>query len=380
MNSINNDFLKISVLIVLQKAGKLSISQRTELDNWLSANPAFNPFLETLNDPDHIRVELERMNRFDTEISLKKLHHKYSQKKTLKLWHQIIGVAAILACIIIGVYLYRLNTANNARQQLYANDIKPGSNKATLTLSSGKIIELNDSKTGVVIDSRKLSYNDGTVITPMSTSPDNDQITAATPRGGTYQVFLPDGTHVWLNAESTLKFPAKFSTSNRSVTLTGEAYFEVSKDKTRPFVVTSGQHQVEVLGTHFNINAYADETDIRTTLLEGRVKVNQDIILKPNEQSIVNGKNIRVIPVIASSFTDWKDNKFYFKNERLSSVMRKLARWYDVDIEFQTNLDNLGTFSGTTSKYDNLSKVLILMEQSEGLHFNIEGRKVIVSK
>jgi ferric-dicitrate binding protein FerR (iron transport regulator) len=243
-------------------------------------------------------------------------------------------------------------------------------------------------------------------------------LTAATPRGGTYQITLPDGTKVWLNAASSLKFPASFgSLKTRSVELTGEGYFEVAKDKAHPFIVATAKQEVQVLGTHFNINAYNDEGSTKTTLLEGSVSVSSlplysssrgkrsderplghatsrdlsyrrddgggrdDVVLKPNQESVLtNNAQIRVTDVTAEDAVAWKNGDFVFRGEALESVMRKVARWYDVEVVYADDVPRDVVIGGYVSRSRNISVVLERMAKTGRIKFKIEGKKITVMK
>jgi ferric-dicitrate binding protein FerR (iron transport regulator) len=323
-------------------------------------------------------------------------------RSTRKLWPRIAAAAAVLLVVGAALFFYtqRHLEGSVATRDLLANDIKPGGNRAYLVLSNGKRVSLTDAANGELAQEAGVEITKtangqviyttrhpegGTTEGPVSgRSLPGVEMTAMntieTPRGGQYQVRLPDGSKVWLNAASKLIYPVSFNgRGQRVVELSGEAYFEIFKNKLQPFVVKSKNQEVTVLGTHFNVNSYSDEPDTKTTLLEGSVRIN-GTILKPNEQAVLAGGKLSVKEVEAVSFTDWKDGQFYFRNEALPSVMRKLARWYNVDIQFQGQIDQSTTFSGVVSKYDQISKVLTLMEKSEGLHFKIEGRTVTVLK
>ncbi|WP_316836795.1 FecR family protein [Pedobacter nutrimenti] len=312
-----------------------------------------------------------------------------ANRSTRKLWPRIAAAAAILLVVGAALFFYtqRHLEGSAATRDLLANDIKPGGNKAYLVLSNGKRVSLTDAANGELAQEAGVEIAKTANGQVIYTARGSDGIkysnalnTIETPRGGQYQVRLPDGSKVWLNAASKLIYPVSFNgRGQRVVELSGEAYFEIFKNKLQPFVVKSKNQEVTVLGTHFNVNSYSDEPDTKTTLLEGSVRIN-GIILKPNEQAVLAGGKLSVKEVEAASFTDWKDGQFYFRNEALPSVMRKLARWYNVDIQFQGPIDQSTTFSGVVSKYDQISKVLTLMEKSEGLHFKIEGRTVTVLK
>lgn len=304
------------------------------------------------------------------------------------------AAAAVLITLSVGFYLFQ-----PVKQKRFAatgtglsRDLAPGGNKATLTLSNGAVISLTDaangkiaSQSGANISKAKtgqLVYTHNDVATGL-----DDYNSISTPKGGQYQIILPDGTKVWLNAASSLKYPVAFSGTTRKVELNGEAYFEVAKDKTKPFIVRTTKQEVTVLGTHFNINAYADEPNTRTALLEGLVKIQQlehpaSLIIKPGQAALVGDQNssskIQLTTIDPDEVVAWKNGYFMFDSENLESILRKVARWYDVDISYQSRNSANKEFSGTISKYSNASQVLKKLELTEAVHFKIEGRKIIV--
>lgn len=265
-------------------------------------------------------------------------------------------------------------------------DILPGGNKAVLKLANGQLIILDSAVNGqlavqgntsvVKLDNGKIAYESGA-------SGTNEVLynTVSTPKGGQYTLVLGDGTQVWLNAASSITYPASFSGDTRDVQITGEAYFEVAKDQRHPFHVNFGGTTVEVLGTHFNVNAYADDGVSRTTLLEGSVKVvsgTQQLLIRPAEQAVKAGdnltanKNVNIEQVMA-----WKNGLFNFDGANLQMVLRQLERWYDVEIVYDGNVPQR-KFGGEISRNLNLSEVLKVLEKVE-VKFKIEGRKLIVS-
>jgi transmembrane sensor len=306
-------------------------------------------------------------------------------------WKGVTAAAAAVTAIVFGVWFYY--SANTPRHpelvsgSPLANDIAPGKNTATLTLANGKTINLSDTKTGVVINTNKLSYNDGTDLNGrhpelVSGSPPQ-QLTASTPRGGTYIITLPDGTKVWLNADTKLEFPSEFGKNKqRIVHLSGEAYFEVAKNKRMPFIVVTDKQEVTVLGTHFNISAYGDEEASKTTLLEGSVKVTAFGIvrmLSPGQQTSLKGDEISIENVDIEDQIAWKNGNFVFNDEDLESIMRKISRWYDVEIYYQDRPQKPSSL-GMLSRSKNLSALLKVLESSGKVHFKVEGRRVIVMK
>jgi len=305
-----------------------------------------------------------------------------------QLWGRIVLAASILMVLSVIALFYKFNTSiRDLRKQTaaYAN-ISPGGNTAILTMGNGKKIRLSDAQTGVVVSQTGLVYNDGTAVQIIEQKTDRASLqTISTPRGGTYQVTLVDGTKVWLNAASSLTYPSNLNESKqRKVKLEGEGYFEVAKNKSRPFIVESKYQTLEVLGTHFNINSYVEEANIKTTLLEGSVQLfssdENTIILKPGQQSLIGADKTKVVSVNVEAAIDWKNGDFVFAGEDFKTTMRKIARWYNVDIIYATDFTENIKLGGWMSRKSKLSTVLNRIEKAGKIHFKIEGRKIIVEK
>lgn len=304
--------------------------------------------------------------------------------KRISIWSRI-SIAAALILIVGGLFLFYNHNYGSGRlnRDIVKNNILPGKNVAVLTLSNGKRIDLSDEKSGIVIDASKLTYSDGTSVGQEDELQGNKLISAETPRGGTYQVILPDGSKVWLNAASILKFPATFSgKANREVELIGEAYFEIQKDKIHPFKVKTIQQEVEVLGTHFNVNAYAEEGPVKTTLLEGSVKLvhqKKMAYLKPGQQGFIAADDdFNVVKADLNYVSAWKNGEFIFNGTDLRSLMRQISRWYDVDVIYEQGVKD-DVFFGKIKRNAELSKVLKILALGD-VHFKIEDRKIIVMK
>lgn len=320
------------------------------------------------------------------------------KQKTLSLWYPVAIAAGLLLVLSVGIFFFLSKSRQNTKDIAYS-DIDPGSYKAVLTLANGHKIMLTDSIRG------KLAEQAGIEITKTSEgqlqylvkdkAADNPKAlynTITTPRGGKYQVNLPDGTKIWLNAASSLKFPTSFAgLKERRVELTGEAYFEVAKlgarshmkTKKIPFIVVSDKQEVEVFGTHFNISTYDNEPDVKTTLLEGSVGVtvfnviHQYELLKPGEQSVFKSGKLSVAPVDTEAEVAWKDGNFNFEEENIQSIMRKLERWYDIQVVYNGPVSE-ATFGGKISASRPLSKALKLLESAGIVHFKVEGRRITV--
>jgi len=265
-------------------------------------------------------------------------------------------------------------------------DIAPGGNKAILSLADGSQIPLSSTHSGVVIRADQLFYNDGTPIGQRSgQEKPGGWNTITTPRGGQYQVILPDSSRVWLNAASSLRYPVSFSSNERIVELIGEAYFEVEHHRKYPFKVKMEGQEVEVLGTHFNISNYAAEGTVRTTLLEGRVRVTNTAnavskVLRPGQQAVQSGNLLTVNEIDTVGAIAWKNGLFAFDDEPLEAIMTKIAQWYDVEVVYQEGVNKRLLFGGTVSRYDHVSKVLDKLELTGGITFKITGRRIMVMK
>ncbi|MDR6785234.1 transmembrane sensor [Pedobacter africanus] len=324
------------------------------------------------------------------------LQHKTVQLRKRKSWFSITAsAAAVLFLLGIGIYFYA-NRFSHKEPVKFVNtaDIYPGKKGAVLTLSNGKKVYLSEAVNGQLADEAGVDITktaDGQIIYDSRHSATNSikTNTLSTARGEIYQLLLPDGTRAWINAASTLKYPTSFSGSkNRRVQLSGEAYFEVKKNQGQPFIVESSRQQVEVLGTHFNVNSYAEESTVMTTLLEGSVRIlalrpsshaTGSAILKPGEQSVLSAQSsLKVAAVNTETVIAWKNNEFMFDGESIESVMKMISRWYDVEIIYTGNKPT-EKFIGSISRTHPLSKALGLLASTGGITFRVEGRKVYVS-
>ena len=385
-------------LLERYKDGSMTHEERGMLESWYN--------YEVENNTTHQGMQ-ENLAKLDARFSA--MLYKPEAKSRL-LWPRIAAVAAV-ALVAFGVYLFNQNAVTD--KDLHAEfvsgskDIAPGKNAATLTLPNGKTIALSDAKNGVVIDATRIAYSDGTSLssssslvgsssslvgsssslrggTPKQSTPGDQPASSTpviltTPRGGQYQVILPDGTHVWLNAASTLKFPAVFAKNERRVELIGEGFFEVQHNEKKPFRVISNGQMVEDLGTEFNINAYSDEANIKTTLVSGAAKVN-GLILKPNEQTVLTDKSIKIVDADVEKDLAWKNGDFIFRDDDFSTVMRKVARWYDVEVVYDEDAPTDLKLAGWIPRSKNISSILNTMQSTGKVHFKVNGRRIIVEK
>lgn len=299
--------------------------------------------------------------------------------------------AAAVLVLCIGSYYWmshQMFTNENIAEQSDAYVIKPGGNKAMLTLADGSHIELDSSREGTLTTqgSALVVNNSSSILTyGANKSSAGEQVVyniLSTPRGGQYCLVLSDGTKVWLNANSSIRFPATFNGDTRSVSIKGEAYFEVAKNKAKPFLVTAKEATVTVLGTHFNIMAYEDESVMTTTLLEGAVKVSKGDkfkILKPGVQAqILEDATMKTEIVDVDEEMAWKNGWFNFNSWDVQRIMRQISRWYDIDVVYEGKMPT-GHYSGIVSRENNISQVLQIMKAG-GVDFKIEDRRIIVSE
>ncbi len=307
--------------------------------------------------------------------------------KRVSYFTRYAAAAVILIAFSIGTYMYLRSAKPEITAATGKIDIAPGGNKAVLTLGNGRQITLEGAKNGNLAQQGATTVHktDNSLVAYQAGTSDNDATvnefnTITTPRGGQYQVILPDGTHVWLNAASSIRFPVTFAGKVRNVETTGEVYFEVAKDAHKPFNVTSAGQTVTVLGTHFNVMAYPEESSIVTTLLEGSVKItrnNVSKILKPGEQALVN-QDIKITPADVDDAVAWKNGITSFNDADIKSIMRKVSRWYDVDVKYQGQVSDR-LFTGSISRKSNLSVLLKILALNH-IQFSVEGKQLIVKQ
>lgn len=370
---------KFSALLQKYKDGTCDQEEIAWLESW---------YLQ-LNEKNKASLSSQELEEGKKLIWLA-IDAQISDQPVVRLWPKMAIAASLVLVLGAGLFFFLPGRYQRdpalAKQSIYKNDIAPGSIKATLTLSDGRKITLDGAKNGALAQQTGITITktaDGQLIYTVSDSKAASSKafnTIETPKGGQYQIRLPDGTQVWLNAASSMKFPVSFKSSKqRKVELKGEAYFEVAHLKKQPFVVKTDRQEVEVLGTHFDVKSYPDEQHTKTTLLEGLVRLNKGVLLKPGQQGLSTGNSLAVRQVNVEEELDWKNKQFILNNEDLQSVMRRLSRWYDVEVVYQGVPPDL-QFIGVVSSSRNISGVLKLMERTGKVKFRIEGRTVTVLK
>lgn len=374
---------EIAKLIRRKIEGTITAEELIELNELVQNNPSISRLLVILED-DHtlledtamylglsIDKEKEDRQRRLLENTLSKIH----SRPKVTLFRRFLPYVAAIVVVSLSALLYYKGMFNNP-QIAIVEDLAPGSNRASITLSDGRIIELSQDQHGVVLGD-ELQYEDGTLIQAM----DNAEVvysTIATPKGGQYQITLSDGTKVWLNADSKLIYPSCFKGDSRLVELEGEAYFDVStvteKGKKTPFMVKTAQQQVEVLGTQFNLKAYADDQgDTRTTLVEGAVSLHvADKILPliPGEQGVSSKKGLSKRKVDVGPYIAWKDNQFVFEEIELHEALKILSRWYDFDFSVDNAVKPIHLYA-SINRGKSLREVLNILESS-GIKFRLK--------
>ncbi len=315
-------------------------------------------------------------------------------KSKTSVWIRWVAAASVILAASLAIYYYSNIGYSKAEQQsadgLPHQDVQPGHEGAILTLANGTQVLLDTIKNGVIalqggttatVLNGALVYNVTNAVTEAVYN------TMSTPRGRQFQLTLPDGSQVWLNSASSVTYPTVFNGTERNVEITGEAYFEIAADKKKPFIVSKGNMQVKVLGTHFNVNAYDDEADIKVTLLEGSVKISNSTDsrqMQPGQQAtVIPGSDPESIKINNSADTDqvmaWKNGFFNFEGVTLTELMRQIARWYDIEVIFEPNAPRNAEFAGKATRGITLKQLVESLKEL-GINCRQEGRKLIVEK
>ncbi|OQP61812.1 hypothetical protein A3860_30565 [Niastella vici] len=405
-----------AALLLKQLRHEITEAELQELENWKAGHPSFARVCEQVNDGEQLLADLIALKQVDMEGWWQKISDQIETVKkpvpVYRRWYAYAAAAVLLLAAGTFAWKYLMPdktpaTVNGKNVPVVA-DVPPGGNRATLTLSNGAVIDLGNAGNGQLAQEGNMNVlkpKEGELkYEPATSNPRQAGAgrqpaviaynTLSTPRGGQYSLVLPDGSQVWLNATSSIKYPTQFTENERRVTITGEVYFEVkSLAKKLPFIVTvqsqagANLEVVEVLGTRFNIMAYDDEATAKTTLLKGKVKISVPgdnfRLLQPGQQAQIPqqlaGNGIKVIEVEdVEDVAGWKDGLVTLKNADVKTIMRILARWYNVEISYQGNTSNY-TFTGTLPLKNNLSVVMKLLEYN-GVHLTLQQNHKIIVK
>lgn len=370
----------------------LTEKEHDELDDWVNENDHNMQLFEDLTDEENLVANLEWMDKAQVEESYQAMQLKNAFSLPSKMInYNRIWLAAASVIILLGIFFIYRYTINqpHAVEQIATHDtilLKPGGNRATLTLADGKTIDLSNATTGIVQEDSGFLINkvaDGELVYAKEGRVNNlnSLHTLSTPVGGQYQLTLPDGTKVWLNAATSLKYPPVFGGKDRRVELSGEAYFEVAKNIQRPFkVLLEDSTSIVVTGTHFNVQAYKDANEQEVTLIEGSVNVANSVKttkLEPGTQAVIKDKAIMKRNVSdIQAIIGWKDGLFVFHDASIESIMTQIGRWYDAKIIYNAKTNQL--FNATILRKEPLGKILKLLELNGYVHFKIENKTIYV--
>lgn len=377
------------VISLMEKyaAGRLSAEEEQRFRSWMEqVSPA--EFQSLLDEAPHIPADFKALRNPSPEF-IRRLEQRLDERsvktKVFTLTRMVAAASIVVLAVIAAVYFNQKKPLQQVAQQLEQPDIHPGGNRATLRLGDGTVIALDSANEGeltrqgntriIKLSNGQLAYQGG----DEHAAPVFNTIT--TPNGGQYQIELPDGSKAWLNAASSLRFPSYFAGEERMVELEGEGYFEVAANAAKPFRVKIREGVVEVLGTSFNINAYADESAARTTLLQGAVKVHEGteaILLKPGQQAVMSNGTITKLPnADIEQAIAWKNGFFQFDGIGLPELMRQISRWYNLEVKFEGKIPER-EFAGKISRDVNLQDVLKAL-QINGVNFKRTGNILVVT-
>jgi len=372
-------------LLARYRRGECSKQEREAIEAWIDGELKRQSWNSTPEEKvafgRRLKEKIDRVVAADQDTAL--LVRMKRRRKVLFI--RLSAVACIILAFIFGKHLV---LPPPAIEQQFRHDIVPGGDKATLTLADGKQVVLTGANNGKLgqqgnaeINNSSdgyLSYNE---IIQSKTEPLAYNV-LTTPPGGQYRLRLVDGTIVWLNAASSIKYPTAFPGTERQVVVTGEAYFDVSENAGKPFIVKAGTETIQVLGTQFNVKAYSDEPSVKTTLVEGSVKITGgqgSLLLKAGQQTLLQKDHLSVVNANVEEAVAWKNGYFRFNSEDVESIMRKLARWYNIEVRYEGPKPT-EQFSGTMSRSRNISEVLDHLSYSNSVHFRVDGRIVTVSR
>ena len=383
---------RIAQLLSKKMTGELTPEEEQELQEWEQNSPSAKEVASQVLNPMNKRHRDKFVNSLDLNKSWQKLekHLPREKNKTRHLIWWTSTAAAILAIAFFFVYP-QLQQAKH--QPLPIAEIQTGSAKAVLITSEGKKFNLStqDSSRSLDLGQGLFAINSGNAIeyqeNPNTESTSNKRLnTIQVPKGGEYELILPDGTHVWINSDSELSFPTQFDSTRREVFLTGEAYFSVTKDKEKPFIVKVNEDiEIKVLGTQFNVQAYQDENTIETTLCEGSVNVSdgkQKVTLTPSLQAVYSKstKNLITRKVDTRLYSSWKDGLFVFENKPLEEIMTTLSRWYNIHVFYANQAVKTYHFTGDLERYGDFRKTLGMIEKATSIRFVINGNNIMVEE
>lgn len=383
-----NEEKEIYELIVAYLREDISDKDLVVLQKWLDQNEWHRKLVNELKDKSTLKQEINSFASFDTDKSWKSLEQK--MHKTLVKKSRIIFRWSAAAVLVLGGLFGLLHMHNNEKPKdtrIEIAQIQPGGTRAVLITGEGHQVSLQGMKdTALVLaaNERVEIGKDGELkYTPSVESSIPEWHTLRIPKGGEFRITLDDGTEVWLNSASELRYPSHFVGEERRVELIGEAYFEVARNEFLPFIVDTKDMDVRVLGTSFNVSVYPDEEKSHATLVEGRVEVKnkmngKNVMLEPGEQALLQGEKMDVRKVNTKLYSIWRLDRFTFSSEDMEGVTRKLSRWYNVNVFFENPSMKQKRFTGSLPKYADISKVLEIIEMTTDVKFHVKGNTIII--
>lgn len=383
------DAERIAYLIAGFLGNSLTEAEHDELDAWIVASDENTRLFEELTDQENIEAGLHWHQNLQQQKALKNIKQRINpNKKSLLTTFALYAVAACLFLAVVGYFFFQPRVTNPKNQvdlSVAPAAVQPGTDRAVLILEDGRTLLLDTSGSGNLVQEKGITVtqNGKDQLAYRGRATERISHTLSTPKGGQYSITLSDGTRVWLNAESSLQFPVSFPDGQRVVLLRGEGYFEVAKQGGSPFrvktVTRNGDStEVEVMGTHFNINSYGDEAGSITTLVEGAVRLryrSKTVVLKPGEQGQIT-TGIRVSQANMEAVLGWKNGRFVFRDASMQHIGSQIARWYNVDIEYNGAIPY--HFNATIERKEPLSRLLQLLQQTKRVRFTLEGKKLII--
>ncbi|NML40613.1 DUF4974 domain-containing protein [Chitinophaga sp. G-6-1-13] len=388
-----HDTFDHAALILRCLRGEATSAEQQQLQTWLAADPRHEALYHALQDPEQLAAGIAFQETIDVQADWETVLNRVSVTPSARkpVWTKLVVWTAAAAALLAGIILLYPRSDRHEDNRIVAdqshtfhNDVLPGGNQAVLQLGNGKTVTLGSQGGNTITEADGTAIRHGNGSLVYADAGDSTAAglynTLTTNRAGQYQLTLEDGTRVWLNAASSLTFPVHFNGTERKVTLTGEGYFEVAANARQPFKVTVNGVDILVLGTQFNIGAY-DQT-VKTTLVSGAVKVQlsgkRSWQLAPGQQAHVQHEQVSITYTDTEKAIAWKEGIFYFKDDDFRDIMEQVARWYDLELEFEGPLPSK-KISGNISRQARLSQVLEMLNYVSGAHFDIRGRKVSVS-
>jgi transmembrane sensor len=380
---------KVVKLLIAKRDRQLSTQEQKFLQEWLEEDSGNKTLYEALTDDSKIPEKIRILSEYDKKAAFLEFKKLTAKNKIRRIYLNVLKYAAILIPFVFATWLILRQNKNTITEiQTAKSEITAGSSKAILKLADGRVVNLEE-------DKDTIAELDGTIVRNSSKEIVYDAVHSRRrnniqyneieiPRGGEYQLTLSDGTKVWLNSETTIKYPVAFPKTSREVyLLNGEAFFDVTENKNSPFIVHTAKMDVNVFGTSFNVRAYSDEKELTTTLVTGKVLIREEEskaehILTPNEQASLTGSEMNIKKVDVNRYIAWKNGRILFEANTLEEIFNDLGRWYDIKVDFEDPATRDLRFSIDVERYDNLSEILEILELTQKVTFSINEETLMI--